>query len=461
MSEVKNNVKTAFWPQRTQWFVAVYHALWHLLLPLVLGILWKKGKKEPLYRQFWTERLGHVRSQLVAPVWVHSSSMGELRGASPFVKALLAQGLPVYHTTFTPAGRTEAQRQFAAAIQSGQLQVGYLPLELGWAVRRFIRTLKPRCAVMTEIDTWPVLLRTIKRCGVPLAMANAQYPRKSLERDQRWWGVRSGVFRAYDLVLCKSTTHADRFKAVGCRNVAVVGETRFDLPLPTHQLQAGAHWVAAEQLDLAHRPVLAIASAVEGEDTQFLDAFQNVQASLKHAGRPRPLLVYVPRSPQRFDAVFELMKARDLHVLRRSSALDAQLQPHASTHLDDADVLLGDSLGEMYFYLSLAHAVVVGASFVPLGSHNVIEPLALKKPVMVGPSIWGIEYPGVEAIEAGVLSSLSDIEALSAKLYTLLSEPEVYAASIAGVERFYAEHAGSTAKHMAIFMPWLKDQHVA
>jgi 3-deoxy-D-manno-octulosonic-acid transferase len=91
--------------------------------------------------------------------------------------------------------------------------------------------------------------------------------------------------------------------------------------------------------------------------------------------------------------------------------------------------------------------------------HNVIEPLALKKPVMVGPSIWGIEYPGVEAIEAGVLSSLPDIHALSARLFALLSDPAVYAESIAGVERFYAEHAGSTAKHMAILMPWLKAQH--
>jgi 3-deoxy-D-manno-octulosonic-acid transferase len=118
-------------------------------------------------------------------------------------------------------------------------------------------------------------------------------------------------------------------------------------------------------------------------------------------------------------------------------------------------VLLGDSLGEMYFYLALSQVVVVGASFVPLGAHNVIEPLALKKPVMVGHSIWGIEYPGVEALAAGVLQQHLTIDSLVAALSTLLTSPEAYAQAMAGCEAFFAEHAGSTAKHMAVLRPWL------
>ena len=109
----------------------------------------------------------------------------------------------------------------------------------------------------------------------------------------------------------------------------------------------------------------------------------------------------------------------------------------------------------MYFYLALSQAVVVGASFVPLGAHNVIEPLALKKPVMVGHSIWGIEYPGVEALAAGVLQQHMDIPSLANALVNLLTTPGAYEQAMAGAEKFYAEHAGSTAKHMAVFVPWL------
>jgi 3-deoxy-D-manno-octulosonic-acid transferase len=124
----------------------------------------------------------------------------------------------------------------------------------------------------------------------------------------------------------------------------------------------------------------------------------------------------------------------------------------------EIDVLLGDSLGEMYFYLALSQAVVVGGSFVDTGAHNVIEPLALKKPVMVGPSIWGIEYPGVEALAAGVLQQHADAGSLAQALLSLLTSPQAYAHATAGAAAFFAEHGGATSKHMATLMPWLQDR---
>ncbi|MEY2893639.1 MAG: hypothetical protein RJA98_3547, partial [Pseudomonadota bacterium] len=429
---------------------------WLLLVPLLLVYMWRKGKREPLYRQHWAERFGRPEARLTRPIWVHSASMGELRGAAPLIRALLAEGHPVLISTLTAAGRSAAQSLFADAMSAGQAQVIYVPFEVASAVRGVVRRFNPRCALMTEIDTWPVLLTTLRRLGVPLAIANAQYPRKSIERDQKWWGLRSGVFEAYELVMCKSETHAARFRAVACPRVEVVGETRFDLPVSAHQLAMAAERVQAWGLQPGQRPVLCIASAIIGEDEQFLDAWLKLKANLLAAGRPAPLLVYVPRSPQRFDTVLEMFQTAGVPIVRRSQVFDAQLaltDPAAT--LDGVDVLLGDSLGEMYFYLALSQVVVVGASFVPLGAHNVIEPLALKKPVMVGHSIWGIEYPGVEALAAGVLQQHLTIDSLVAALSTLLTSPEAYAQAMTGCEAFFAEHAGSTAKHMAVLRPWL------
>ncbi len=438
--------------------IGMYQALWVLLLPVFLVFLWQRGKREPLYRQFWAERWGVVPTRLKNPIWVHSASMGEFRGAAPLVQALLAAGHPVLVTTLTPAGRTAAQTLLKTDIEHGHAQVAYLPFELGSSVRRFLRHVQPRCAMMTEIDTWPVLLTTIRRMGVPLCMANAQYPKKSIERDlRRWGGFRAQLFTAYQLVLCKSETHAQRFRQVGCPRVEVVGETRFDLPVSPAQITAAAQWVAHWQLSLAQRPVIAFASAIVGEDEQFIDAMQQIQQSLAATGHNRPLFVYVPRSPQRFEVVHGLLQSAGLKTLRRSRLFDAQWQlQDPKANVRDVDVLLGDSLGEMYFYLALSQAVVVGASFVPLGAHNVIEPLALKKPVMVGHSIWGIEYPGVEALAAGVLQQHMDIPSLAQAMVHLLTAPGAYAQAMAGAEKFYAEHAGSTVKHMAVLAPWLE-----
>ena len=445
---------------RLSWMIGLYESLWYLLMPLFLAFLWRRGRKEPLYRAFWHERWGNTHTALQRPLWVHSASMGEIRGAAPLVRALLAAGYPVLVTTLTPAGRTAAQKLFESDITAGRAQVAYVPFELGLAVRRFIRRVQPRAAIMTEIDTWPVLLATIRRQGVPLAMVNAQYPAKSIVRDRRWFGFRADLFRAYELVLCKSETHAQRFRAVGCARVEVAGETRFDLPVsPPHITAAQAlvsHWHLATGVP-AGRPVVCFASAIVGEDESFAQAMRQVQAGVASAGLPAPLFVYVPRSPQRFDLVAELFDGVGLRVARRSHMLDAALKPTTDApEMAHIDVLLGDSLGEMYFYLALSQVVVVGASFVPMGAHNIIEPLALRKPVMVGPSIWGIEYPAVEALAAHVLQQHMTIDSLSQALVHLLTDKLASAQAIAGAEAFYAEHGGATSKHMAALVPWLE-----
>ena len=440
--------------------IGIYELLWHLLLPVVLLFLWRRGRKESLYRRFWAERFGAVNTSLQRPLWVHSASMGEIRGAAPLVRALLAAGYPVLVTTLTPAGRTAAQKLFEADIAAGRAQVAYVPFELGLAVRRFIRQVRPCAAIMTEIDTWPVLLANIRRLGVPLAMANAQYPGKSIVRDRKWFGFRASLFQAYQLVLCKSETHARRFRGVGCERVEIAGETRFDLPVSPAQITAAEVLVNRWQLAtgvLKGRPVVCFASAIVGEDEQFEQAMKRVQAGVAAAGLPPPLFVYVPRSPQRFDTVAQQFSVAGLRVARRSEMLDTALAPTINApDMDGIDVLLGDSLGEMYFYLALSQVVVVGGSFVDSGAHNIIEPLALCKPVMVGHSIWGIEYPGVEALAAGVLQQHMTIDSLSRALVHLLTDAQAYAEAIKGAEAFHAEHGGATGKHMAILLPWLK-----
>ena len=480
----------------------LYEIAWLLLLPIAFFLLWRKGKREPLYRQYWGERLGggfssgfsgqfsgkfggginasqsggtvnRLNTNASRPIWVHSASLGEMRGAAPLIQALLDQRFNLVITTLTPAGRSSAQALFATAIASGQAQVSFVPIEQTWAIRRFIRHFNPRSALMTEIDTWPLLVTTIRRAGIKLAIVNAQYPKQSLARDVRWGGFRANLFRCYQLVLCKSETHAQRFRQVGCQTVVVAGETRFDLPIPNEQLLAAdsllRHWGLSNlpnTLSLPsnftspskhQRAIICIASSVAGEEAQFLQAYRLIQAAFKSLGRPKPLFIHVPRNAQLFDQIYQDMIGQGFAVVKRSTYLDKHLSPRPTVNVDiqATDIVLGDSLREMYFYLSLAMVVVVGASFVPLGSHNVIEPLGLKKPVMVGPSIWGIEYPGVDALAACVLTQYQSINELAGAIVELLTKPGAYAQSVQHADAFYAAHAGATQRHMAALLPWL------
>lgn len=470
----KNPLQHRFEPGLVWWLVYhTYRAAWVLGLPAALAWLWRRGRREPAYRQHLGERLGAVPARQDRPVWVHTASLGELRGAAPLIRALCAAGFPVRLTTLTPAGRAAAGQLAGEEVCSARLDVAYAPLELGGCVDRFIARTGPRCAVMVENDSWPVLLVRARRAGLPLAMVNAQYSERSLQRDQKLWGFRHRLFAIYDLVLAKSERHAARFQAAGSAEVVVAGETRFDVPLPQAQVRAAAGLAARWGLEPGSRPVFAVASAVQGEESLWLDALQALRERSRDSGRPAPLFVLVPRSPQRFDALAQALEARGWRFLRRSRCLDEHLQalprpqgtPVARDKVGDAmdagadlgppELLLGDSLGEMFFYLALADVVAVGSSFLPAGSHNVIEPLALGKPVVVGPVTWTIEFPAVEALQAGVLHQEASPQALVERVLELLGGGSQAESARQAAAAFCQAHRGAAARHLAVLRRWM------
>ena len=249
---------------------------------------------------------------------------------------------------------------------------------------------------------------------------------------------------------------AERFRALGAPNVHVVGELRFDQPIPARLTEAAARLLDGPTgMMLRGRHVVALASVVEGEDDLYLAAYRLVQERFRAAGRVPPLFIHIPRAPERFAQVGDMLEASGQRVLRRSRAFDADLAL-TDPEVAEADILLGDSLGEMYFYLALSDLAVVGGGFVEKGAHNVIEPLALRKPVLVGPHVWTIEYPGREAEAAGVLRICPTIPDLAQAMGDLLLDPAALAAISRRTESFFADHSGATARSMAILEPLLE-----
>jgi 3-deoxy-D-manno-octulosonic-acid transferase len=415
-----------------------YAILWVAGLPFVLLYLWRRGRKDALYAAHLAERFGVHRTFKHGSVWVHAVSLGELRSAVPMIRALLDRGDTIVTTHFTPAGRREAERVFAADIAAGRLRVAWAPFEFSFAYRRFFKTFAPKCGLVMEIEIWPRMIMAARHAGLPLFMCNAQYPSKSYTRDGRT-GFRAQVMQGFAGALVKSDLQAQRFSSVGVQNIRVTGELRFDQPIPLQLLAAGI--AARGWLGAKDRRVIAIASAVEGEDDLYIAAILGVRAAHLAKGLPAPLCVYVPRKPERFDEVAMLIAAAGLVVGKRSTLLDTALSPIGTA--PEIDVLLGDSLGEMYAYLAMADTVIVGGGFTPKGAHNIIEPLALRKPVLTGPETWTIEFPFVEAQAAGVAQSVPDGAALLAAL------EESATPDPAAIEAFFNAHSGATARSIA------------
>ena len=418
-------------------FVVVYTALWAMGLPFVLLYLAWRGRRDRDYLRHLAERFGVYPQRMDGAVWIHAVSLGEMRSAVPLVRGFLGRGERVVITLFTPAGRREAERVLGPEIAAGQVAAVWVPFEYAWAYRRFFRAFRPRAGLVMEVEHWPRMILQAEAAGVPLFPCNAQYPLRSFAADgaRRPW--RFALIARYAGALVKSELQATRFRAAGLRAVEVTGEMRFDQPVPEHLPAAGR--VARDWLARGRR-VVTIASAVAGEDDVYISTINKVRDILR-ASCEAALIVYVPRQPERFAEVGARLRAAGFRVAARSDLFDARLAPVGQA--PDIEVLLGDSLGEMYFYLAMADRVVAGGGFTAKGAHNMIEPLVLGKPVLTGPVTWPIAYPFAEAEAAGLARSVPDAAALAQALADA-STPDA-----ATVAAFIAAHSGAAARTVA------------
>jgi 3-deoxy-D-manno-octulosonic-acid transferase len=412
----------------------LYSFLWWLALPIVLARLWWRGRKEPGYRGHVGERLGFYDD--VAPArmtfMVHAVSVGETRAAEPLVEALLAgwPGSRVLLTHMTPTGRATGRALFAK--HGARVIQSYLPYDTGFMVRRFLRHYAPRICILMETEVWPNLIAGCAARQVPVALVNARLSERSLRRGQRFGTLMSEAARAITVVAAQTEADAQRIRSLGAPKVAITGSIKFDVVPPQAALATGSRLRAR----LNGRPVFLCASTREGEEVLILDAYTRLKD--RPAGM---LLAIVPRHPQRFDEVAQLVRARGLSLQRRSDMNEAAVDAAV-----EADVLLGDSMGEMFAYYAACDCAYIGGSLLPLGGQNLIEACALGKPVLVGEHTFNFLDATEEAVTAGAALRVPDADSLLAQAVRLLCDAHARTEMGTHAADFASRHRGATLR---------------
>jgi len=416
-----------------------YSLIWWLALPLVLTRLWLRGRKEPGYRQHWAERLGfygRAAAPAAGPVlWVHAVSVGETRAAEPLVDALLAEypQSRIILTHMTPTGRATGKALFDK--HGERLVQSYLPYDMDSMVSRFIRHFQPRVCILMETEVWPNLIAVCNARKVPVVLANARLSERSLRKATRLGSLLLDAARGISLVAAQTEADAQRVRSLGVQRVEITGSIKFDVVVPETALAVGAALRAA----IGPRPVLLCASTREGEEELILQAFENARAALP----ADVLLLIVPRHPQRFDEVEKMIAARSLKVQRRSQLpLDGSIL--------QADVLLGDSMGEMFAYYAACDVAFVGGSLMPLGGQNLIEPAALGKPILIGQHTFNFELVTEDALAAGGAQRIADANDLMSTAARLLNDTSVRETMGLNAQSFANQHRGATRRTLAL-----------
>jgi 3-deoxy-D-manno-octulosonic-acid transferase len=323
------------------------------------------------YRAGLAERLGRVPQRLRASqrrptIWVHAVSVGEVLAVSGLISEL-QQRVPQYRiavSTTTATGQKLARDRFGAA------NVFYFPLDFAFAVRPYLRALRPELMVIAETEFWPNLLRLGRQSGARIAVVNARISDRSFPRYRRFRALMAPSLRNINLFLAQGEEDRRRLIEIGAsaERVQVSGNLKFDL-----QPASEAPLVAELKSAIANAgPVFVCGSTVEGEEPILLRAFAVVRERY-----PNALIILAPRHPERFAQVAELIAASGIKFWRRS-------QWNASDPLGPGIFLL-DTIGELASTYQLADIAFVGGSLVPKGGHNILEAAQHGSAIVVGP----------------------------------------------------------------------------
>ena len=355
----------------------VVHAFWH-------------GRKHGL--SYLSMRFCATQGDAEARVWVHASSVGEVRAITPLVRALMERGEEILFTSFTATGYQSIQQDFAGTVRSG-----VIPVENSWHCRRFFNQYNIKLGLVMETELWPELLYQARRQGITLMLVNARLSQKSLQVGKFVRRLLSRTLGYFTSILTRASADRDALLSLGAQDerVFIIGNLK------------ARNAVSAPASRIVERDYLLLASSHAGEEQQFLAARP---ADLKHQ-----LLVIAPRHPDRSASIQTQIENLGMRYSVRSKAQAVDNQ---------TEVYLADTLGELSSLMAFARVVIMGGSFDATGGHNLIEPAGLGSAIITGPSDSNISED-IDMLGAGNgVLQVENIDACWNAIRELLDNPE-------------------------------------
>ncbi|MCL4117924.1 UNVERIFIED_CONTAM: hypothetical protein GTU68_000693 [Idotea baltica] len=385
-----------------------YSVLLYLISPfLILRLLWRSRKLSAYSKRIF-ERFGFNLPKISSGgVWIHAVSVGESITAVPMIKAIRLNypEISILVTCTTPTGSESLTR----LLKDINVQHCYLPYDLPWSVSRFLNKTRPKIALIVETELWPNYVAQCAKRKIKQALINARLSEKSAKGYSRISRITEPMLKSLDLIAVQTAVESQRFIDLGAKleNIEITGSLKFDIKIDssvvTKSKQLKTLWKTTK------RPVWIAASTHEGEDELILQAHRTLLLD-----RPDALLLLVPRHPERFDVVFDLCESQLFNVRRYSEG------PNGISH----QIIVGNVMGELLALYSMADIAFVGGSLIPRGGHNLLEPIALGKPVLTGPHCFNFFDIYTQLSEEDALITVNSASCLSNEIAMLWSSPD-------------------------------------
>ncbi len=416
----------------------LYNLLTYLLLIPFLGYWTVRGIGNRAYFAKLGQRFGFGIPELQRSIWIHAVSVGEVQAAVPLIRAL-AERFPdreLLVTTVTPTGAERVRKLFGDDVYHS-----YLPFEFPHAVNTFFERVRPEAALIMETEIWPNLYRGCGVREIPLILVSARISPKSVPGYRKLLPLIRETLSHGIIIASQSQDDADRFLSLGAspERTCVMGNIKFDIRYDENTLARGR---AERERLFGSRPVWVAASTHDGEEELILDVHERIRARYDHA-----LLVLIPRHPERFGIVRDLVARRGFSVVSRTDGQPA----------GDAAVFLGDTMGEVPIFYAASDVAFVAGSLVPIGGHNLLEPAALGVPVITGPYNFNAQDIADLFIEMGACRKVEGPAELAEAISELLANPDEARRLGRAGQQVLEDNRGALERLLVLLEPLLSD----
>ena len=427
--------KTPFW----------YQVLLAIIVPLYRIRVWQRSKLQADYQQEVIERfmvspLGkNQEPKNINVIWIHAVSVGETNAAQPIIEHFLARGQAVLVTNTTRTGQARAKSLFARSYPD-LFEAVFLPVDTIGLIRLFLQRYQPRLFILIETELWPNALNLTAQANIPSILINARLSERSAKGYAKFSRLTHPMLQQLSCIAAQDADTAQRFIELGAdaKKVVVTGSVKFDIKPPIHLLQQAKQIQNEWQLinGVGRRPILVAASTHDPEEADIVAQFKTVLVQY-----PNAVLIVVPRHPERFASVAQLIKNNGFELFQRSQQQVIQSK---------TQVYLADSMGELWLWYALADMAFVGGSLSSNGGHNPLEPVALGVPVVMGEHTFNFQAIVEQLMQAHALTQVDNAEQLMQVWLNWLQHPDqTKQAGVAGLQVMQANQ-GALEKQIGL-----------
>ena len=420
-----------------------YNAALAMVKPLYRWKIKQRALNAEAYQQECLERFGPFQDvKNKQAMWFHCVSVGETNAAQPLIEHYLKLGHTVLVSNTTKTGQARSKSLFLKAPFENLFQAVYLPADQTSLIAGFYRKYQPKLLILVETELWPNLIDQAKDFQVPCILVNARLSAKSAKGYGKVPSLTRPMLQGLDRLLAQDTETQQRFIELGmsAKQSQVVGSIKFDISAPETFIEK------AQQLkldwNLASRQIITLASTHAPEEEKLLNVLKPYLEQHTDC-----LVIVVPRHPERFDEVFKVAQNLNLKIQRRS--LNQSIQ-------SDTQVYLADSMGEMWLWYALSQACFVGGSLnEPGGGHNILEPMALNVPTVIGPNYFNFQAIVDAFLQADAVAVGQSEHEIVALLIRCLEEQNFAQQLSQHAIDVLNRNKGSLQKHIAVIDGYL------